>query len=150
MFNCIWILMNLTLEQQYTSAYTANTMPADALATLGASASGGMVHVSTPIVGIFHFSIWRVNRQNGLGIKFTIQAVNSSGPSDNIWQHWSRPTMAQVLACHYLNQCWLIISNVQRHSSQGDFTKEPQPSITKISLEIIHLKFHSYLPGADE
>ena len=35
--------MKLTLEQQYMlSANTANTMPADALANLGASASAGM------------------------------------------------------------------------------------------------------------
>ena len=37
-------------------------------------------------------------------------------PSDAIWRHRSRSTLAQVMACcltapsHYLNQCWLIIS----------------------------------------
>ena len=44
--------------------------------------------------------------------------INSVGPSDAIrrWRSWS--TLVQVMACcltapsHYLNQCWLIISNV--------------------------------------
>ena len=41
--------MKLTLEQQYI--YTANTIPADALATLGARASAGVVLI--PKAGIF-------------------------------------------------------------------------------------------------
>ena len=48
--------------------------------------------------------------------------VNSLWPSDAIWWQRSGSTLAQVMACcptaqsHYLNQCWLIISEVQRHS----------------------------------
>ena len=40
--------------------------------------------------------------------------INSLWPSDTIWWHRSRWTLAQVMACclmapsHYLNQCWLI------------------------------------------
>ena len=47
---------------------------------------------------------------------------NSLRPSDAIWWHRSGSTLAQVMACclttpsHYLNQCWLIISEVQWHS----------------------------------
>ena len=47
------------------------------------------------------------------------QGVNSLWPSDTIWWHRSRSTLAQVMACcltapsHYLNQWWLIISEVQ-------------------------------------
>ena len=43
---------------------------------------------------------------------------NSLWPSDAIWWHRSGSTMAQVMACcltapsHYLNQCWLIISEI--------------------------------------
>ena len=43
-------------------------------------------------------------------------------PSDAIWWQRSWSTLAQVMACcltapsHYLNQCWLIISEVQWHS----------------------------------
>ena len=52
----------------------------------------------------------------------------------------SRLTLPQVMACcltalcHYLNQCWLIISGVQWLWSGG---------ITKISLKNTYLKFHS-------
>ena len=46
-------------------------------------------------------------------------STNSFWPSDTIWQQRSVSTLAQVMACcltapsHYLNQCWLIISEVQ-------------------------------------
>ena len=48
--------------------------------------------------------------------------INPLWPSDAIWRHRSGSTLAQVMACclmapsHYLNQCWLIISEVQWHS----------------------------------
>ena len=50
------------------------------------------------------------------------QWVNSLWPSDTIWRQRSGSTLAQVMACCltapslYLNQCWLIISEVQWHS----------------------------------
>ena len=50
------------------------------------------------------------------------QKVNSLWPSDTIWRQRSGSTLVQVMACcrtapsHYLNQCWLIISEVQWHS----------------------------------
>ena len=58
------------------------------------------------------------------------QWVNSLGPSDAIWQQRSGSTLAQVMACcltapsHYLNQCWLIISKAEWHSSKGKFTRD--------------------------
>ena len=54
--------------------------------------------------------------------------INLLRPSDTIWRHKSGSTLAQVMACcltapsHYLNQCWLIISKVQWHSSEHNFT----------------------------
>ena len=54
-----------------------------------------------------------------------ISQFNSLWPSDAIWQHGTRSTLAQVMACclttpsHYLNQCWLVIGEVPWHSSQG-------------------------------
>ena len=51
--------------------------------------------------------------------------VNSLWPSDVIWRQGSRSTLDQVMAwclrapSHYLNQCWLIIDEAPRHSSQG-------------------------------
>ena len=61
---------------------------------------------------------------------FDYRPVNSLWPSDDIgcWISWS--TMVQVMACcltapsHYLNQCWLIISEVQWHSYYGNFTRD--------------------------
>ena len=62
---------------------------------------------------IFGHATIRIN--NDLGF-------NSLGPSDAIWRWRSWSTLVQVMACcltapsHYLNQCWLIISEVQWHS----------------------------------
>ena len=48
--------------------------------------------------------------------------LNSLWPSDTLWCQRSGSTLAQVMACclmaasQYLNQCWLIISEVQWHS----------------------------------
>ena len=50
--------------------------------------------------------------------------INSLGPSDAIWHRRSWSTLVHVMACclaapsHYLNQFWLIISKVLRHSSE--------------------------------
>ena len=47
---------------------------------------------------------------------------NSLRPSDAIWWQKTGSTLTQVMACcltapsHYLNQCWLIINEVQWHS----------------------------------
>ena len=79
--------------------------------------------------------------------------INSLGHSDAIWRWRSWSTLVQVMACcltapsHYLNQCWLIISKVQWHSSE---VVSPQPSVTKVSLKITYLRFQSNLPGANE
>ena len=54
---------------------------------------------------------------------------NSLGPSDAIWPQISGSTLAQVMACclmapsHYLNQCWLMISEVLWHSPDSNFTE---------------------------
>ena len=58
------------------------------------------------------------------------QWVYTLWPSDAIWRQRSGSTLAQVMACcltapsHYLNQCWLIISEVQWHSYKGNFTRD--------------------------
>ena len=64
-------------------------------------------------------------------VKKIVSEVNSLWPSDAIWWHRSESTFAQVMAfsCqtaprHYLNQCWLIISKDQWHSSEGNFTRD--------------------------
>ena len=54
---------------------------------------------------------------------------NPLWPNDAIWRHRSGSTLVQVLACcltassHYLDQSWLIISKIQLHSSEGNFTR---------------------------
>ena len=48
---------------------------------------------------------------------------------------------------HYLNQCWLLISEVQWHIREIS-QEMPQPSIIKIHLKITYLKFHSNSSGA--
>ena len=55
-----------------------------------------------------------------LNIKIVLSLnIESLWPSDAIWQHWSRFTLAQVMACCltapslYMHQCSLTISKVQ-------------------------------------
>ena len=61
---------------------------------------------------------------------------------------WSGSTVAQVMACcltapsHYLNQCWLIISEVWWHLRTIS-QEMPPPSITKIRLNITYIKLHN-------
>ena len=58
--------------------------------------------------------------------------VNSLWPSDAIRWQGTESTLAQVMACclmapsHYLNQCWLIISKVLWHSSEGDILRRSE------------------------
>ena len=62
--------------------------------------------------------------------RFMLQCFNSLRPSDAIWRHRSGSRLAQAMACcltapsHYLNQCWLIISKVYLHSSDGNFIRD--------------------------
>ena len=79
------------------------------------------------------------------------QHLNSLWPSDTIWRQRSGSTLAQVMACcltapsHYLNQCWLIISEVQ-----WQFHKRCLGHQSLKSLWKQHLKFHSNFPGAND
>ena len=65
-----------------------------------------------------------------------ITSTSSRGQWVNLcdlkWQHRSGSTLAQAMACclmapsHYLNQCWLIVSEALRHSPEGNFTEDAQ------------------------
>ena len=65
---------------------------------------------------------------------------NSLWPSDSMWQHRFRLTLAQVMACcltapsHYLNQHWLI-SEVQWQSPSGNFSRDTSAINHSIQLE---------------
>ena len=65
---------------------------------------------------------------------------NTLWPSDAMWRLRSGATLAQVMTCcltapsHHLNQCWLIISEVQWHSyhiQKRCLNHQPQKSIQK-------------------
>ena len=68
---------------------------------------------------------------------------NSMWPSTAIWRHRPQLTLAQLMACclaapsHYLNQCWLIISDIRLRAISQEI---PEPSIAKISLKITSKK----------
>ena len=70
---------------------------------------------------------------------FLLRTCSSFQLSDVIWWHRSGTTLAQVMACCltapslYLNQCWLIFSKVQWHSSKSNFTKR-YPSNQSLNL----------------
>ena len=90
-------------------------------------------------------SVWQMSENNYGSCK-----IKSLWPCGAIWWHKSESTLAQVMERHYLIQCWLIISEVQWHSSESNFKEIHKPSITKYRLKITYLKFHSNPPGANE
>ena len=63
------------------------------------------------------------------------ETINSWWPSDAIWHHGSLSIFAEVMAyClmapnHYLDQSWLIISEVLWHSPESNFTAIAQGTI---------------------
>ena len=65
--------------------------------------------------------------------------LNTLWPSDIIWWQGSRSTLAQAMACcltapsHYLNQCWLMISEVLWHS--------PDKNVHRKYLRYLSLKW---------
>ena len=71
-----------------------------------------------------------------------VRLFNSLWPSDAVWQQRYGSTLAP--SRHYLNQCWLIISDIHIRTISQEM---PQPPITKICLKITCLKFHSNFPG---
>ena len=71
-----------------------------------------------------------------LKIRPLIKGVLSLWHKEAQWWHRYGSTLAQVMSwclmapSHYLNQFWLLISEVKWQSPQG---KQPQPSVNKIS-----------------
>ena len=68
------------------------------------------------------------------------EAISSLWPSDAIWRQRTWSTLVQVMACclmapsHYLNQCWLIISEVPWHIPEGNFRGKCWRHILKLCL----------------
>ena len=77
---------------------------------------------------------------------------NSLGPNGTIWRQRSGSTLAQVMACcltapsHYLNQCWLLISDVSWHSSENNWTVSAQAIILYNNFENDALKITATSP----
>ena len=77
------------------------------------------------------------------------EGFNPLWPSDTIWRCRSGSTLALVMACcltapsHYQNQCWLIISHVLWHSSEGIIMGNLKISISQSRLKIAYLKITS-------
>ena len=101
--------------------------------------------------------VWQVVTKLWEVLKLPLIIVNSLWPSDARWWHSTGSTFAQEMACcllapsHYLYRCWFISGVRSSDIHLRAITKEmPQQSIIKISLKIIHLKYHSNLPGANE
>ena len=73
-------------------------------------------------------------------INFICWPVNT----DAIWQYRSWLTLVQVMAwclmapSPYLNQSWLVTSNVLCHSPEGNFTRNAQYTINKMHWNITY------------
>ena len=85
------------------------------------------------------------------------QWINSLWPSETIWWHKSGSTLAQVMAwcltapSHYLNQCWLIISKVQWHSSWVQlYQKYLSHQSLKLAWKLLIKFLFSNVPGPNE
>ena len=82
--------------------------------------------------------------------------INSLWPSDVIRRHKARFTLAQVMDCcltapsHYLNLCWITISEVLWHSPEGNFTGNAQDIYLWYEFEITYWRSQLHLPGANE
>ena len=88
---------------------------------------------------------------------FRLQCVNSLWPSNVIWWHRSWSTVAAAMACchqapsHYLNQCWLLISEDLWHSPERPVPQQvPQVLFWRMSLNILLLKLLPHLPGTNQ
>ena len=70
--------------------------------------------------------------------------VHSLWPNDAIGWHTSGPTFVLAIACcltapiHYLNQCWLSITEAFWHWAEGNFT-ETVPAITHFKVFETHM-----------
>ena len=77
----------------------------------------------------------QVSKRDSIQVRLNIISL---WPSDAIWRHRSGSTLAQVMACclmapsHYLNQCWLVISEI--HSSISIFRLTHWGRVTHICV----------------
>ena len=84
--------------------------------------------------------------------EWSLSYFNPLWPSNAKWQKRSGSTEAQVMACclmapsHYLNQCWLIISEVQYTFILGQFHKRCLNHQSLKSVWKLHIKISFKFP----
>ena len=102
-----------------------------------------LLYVKYDYEALFAYHIWR-----------WFKGFNSLWPSDTICWDRIASTVAQIMACclmapsHYLNQCWLIISEVLWHASEGIIIRRSEDQENKV--DIVILKLHPDLQGTND
>ena len=85
-----------------------------------------------------------------------IWSVNSLWPSDTIWQHKSESTLLWVMVCglwtpsHYLDQYWLIISEIPWHLHGSSFTVSAKATVLYNEFESSIFDIMSIFPATNE
>ena len=116
-----------------------------AVVVFTAPTSGATSEYKVGIVTLLDFQIDMILKY--IDIKVLMQydfVLNSLWPCDIIRRYRSGSTLAQVMACcltapsHYLNQCWLIISDVLWYSPLSNLTVSARATI-------LYNKFQKYI-----
>ena len=92
-----------------------------------------------------------------LSIMIRLLKIIALWANDDICWHISGSPLAQVMAhcltapSHHLNQCWLIITEVLKHSPESNFTVSAHAIILSVmGLKIINSKLLPHPSGANE
>ena len=81
-------------------------------------------------------------------ILFRPQSVNSSCPSAAYMCQWIRLVLVQIMAYHYLNQCWVVIRPLRTNFIEI-LINIPNFSFTKMHPKISSAKWRPFCPGGD-
>ena len=107
----------VALDQQLTVSWPPTFWWIIPIPGLSSNSTSNIVYLISTCIHYMTRTTWLKLCKGSREIK-----VNSLWPSDTIWRQRSGSTLAQVMTCcltapsHYLNQCWLIISEVQWHA----------------------------------
>ena len=86
----------------------------------------------------------------------SFNSFNFLWPSNTMWWYRSGSTLAKVVACylkapcHYLSQCWLLISQVLWYSPEGNFTWDAQDISSWYEFEYYYLGLQFHLSWTNE
>ena len=118
------------------------------------------INYSLPFLSESHFCLrhwWMTLNANTLLLMFLTNGSAHSGLNHcdlrtAIWQPRSVSTLAQVTACclttpsDYLNQCWLIASEVLWYSPEGNITRNAQDIYPRYAFENHSFKITASFP----